>query len=181
MRYVVAAFFGVQGLLFATMPFWYIRTMTQWADAMNRQNQVLNPGQPTPPPDLAANIANIDAQMTVAFYVLVVVVIVISLAAVIGALSRWMVAFYLILGLLCLETLYLVFGTLGTLVESLASSALIGQSIGPPAWMTGAEAAFGLAAAALFAWMLVATVRRGPWAMRRVAHDQPLPKEVLSA
>src|SRR6476620_3521167 len=139
MRYLVAAFFLAQALFIGSLPFWYITTMTQWADAMNRQNQQLNPDQPTPPPDLAANI---NAEMTVAFYVVVVVVIVVSVAAVVGSLSRWMPAFYLILGLLCLETLYLVFGALGTLVESLASSALIGQSIGPPAWMTWTEAAF---------------------------------------
>jgi hypothetical protein len=179
MHYLVAAFFGVQALFIGSLPFWYITTMTQWADAMNRQNQQLNPGQPTPPPDL---MSNIDAEMTVAFYVMVVVLLSISIAALVGALSRWMAAFYLILGLLCLETLYLVFGVLGTLVESLASSALIGQSIGPPAWIMWTEAAFGVPAAALFAWMLIATVRRGPWAMRRVAaEDQSLGKEVLSA
>jgi len=179
MRYLVAAFFLAQALFVGSLPFWYITTMTQWADAMNRQNQQLNPDQPTPPPDLAANI---NAEMTVAFYVLVVVVIVVSVAAVVGSLSRWMPAFYLILGLLCLETLYLVFGALGTLVESLATSALIGQSIGPPAWMTWTEAAFGVLAAALFAWMLIATIRRGPWAMRRMAAgDQALRPEVSSA
>ena len=179
MHYLVAAFFGGQALFVGSLPFWYITTMTQWADAMNRQNQQLNPGQPTPPPDL---MANIDAQMTVAFYVMVVVLLFISIAAVVGALSRWMAAFYLILGLLCLETLYLVFGVLGTLVESLASSALIGQSIGPPAGMTWTEAAFGVPAAALFAWMLIATVRRGPWAMRNAPGDGPAQgREVLSA
>lgn len=179
MRYLVAAFFGAQALFVGSLPFWYITTMTQWADAMNRQNQQLNPGQASPPPDLAANI---DAQMTVAFYVMVVLLLFISVAALVGALSRWMAAFYLILGLLCLETLYLVFGALGTLVESFASSALIGQSVSPPAWMTWTEAAFGVAAAALFAWMLIATVRRGPWAMRRMAaDDHPQGTEVLTA
>jgi hypothetical protein len=179
MRYLVAAFFAAQALFVGSLPFWYISTMTQWADAMNRLNQQQNPGEPTPPPDLAANI---DAQMTVAFYVLVIVLLFISFAALVGALSRWLAAFYLILGLLCLETLYLVFGALGTLVESFASSALIGQSVSPPAWMTWTEAAFGLAAAALLAWMLVATVRRGPWAMRRAAaDDRPQGTEVLSA
>ncbi len=170
MRYLVATFFGAQALFVGSLPFWYIRTMTQWADAMNRQNQQLNPADPTPPPDV---MANIDAQMTVALYVMVVVLAAISLAALVGALSRWMVAFYLILGLLCLETLYLVFGVVGTLVESLATSALIGQSLGPPAWMIWTEAGFGIPAAALFVWMLIARVRRGPWAMRNAPADGP--------
>ena len=179
MRYLVATFFGAQALFVGSLPFWYIRTMTLWADAMNRQNQQLNPGDPTPPPDL---MANIDAQMTVALYVMVVVLAAISLAALIGALSRWMAAFYVILGLLCLETLYLVFGVVGTLVESLATSALIGQSLGPPAWMIWTEAGFGIPAAALFVWMLIATVRRGPWAMRNAPADGPAhAREVQSA
>jgi hypothetical protein len=170
MWYLVAAFFGAQTLFVGSLPFWYIRTMTQWADAMNRQNQLPNPGDPTPPADL---IANIDAQMTVAFYVVVVVLVLISLAALVGALSRWTGAFYVILGLLCLEALYLVFGVIGTLVESLATSALVGQSLGPPALMIWAEAGFGIPAAALFVWMLIATIRIGPWAMRNVAANGP--------
>jgi hypothetical protein len=163
MRYLVAAFFGAQVLFVGSLPFWYIATMTQWADAMNRQNQQLNPAGPTPPPDV---VANIDAQMTVAFYVLVAVFLCISVVALIGALSRWMWPFYAILGLLGLETLYLVFGAAGALVATLAGSALVGQSLGPPAWMIWTEAGFGVAAAALFVWMLIARIRRGPWAMR---------------
>jgi len=38
------------------LPFWYINVMTQYADVMNRQNQELNPGAPTPPPELMSNI-----------------------------------------------------------------------------------------------------------------------------
>jgi len=179
MRYLVAAFFLAQALFVGSLPFWYIATMKQWADVMNRQSQQLNPGEATPPPDLAANI---DAQMTTGFYVMVVVFLFISIAALVGALSRWMAAFYLILGLLCLETLYLVFGLLSTLVVSFASSALTGQSIGPPVWMTATEAAFGIAATILFAWMLIATVRRGPWAMTREAPDDRAPRsEALTA
>jgi len=179
MRYLVAALFGAQALFAGSLPFWYIRTMTQWANAMNQQNQQLNPGSPTPPPDL---MANIDAQMTVAFYVMVVVLVSISVAALVGALSRWTAAFYVILGLLCLETLYLVFGVVGTLVESLAGSVFVGQSLGPPAWMIWTEAGFGIPATALFVWMLVANVRRGPWAMKNAAADGPAHgREVQSA
>jgi hypothetical protein len=170
MRYLIAAFFAAQALFVGSLPFWYIRTMTQWADAMNRLNQQLNPAGPTPPPDV---MTNIDAQMTVAFNVLVVVFLCISLAALIGALSRWMWAFYVILGVLGLETLYLVFGAGGAMVESVASSALLGQSLGPPAWMIWTEAGFGIAAAVLFVWMVIARVRRGPWAMRNAYGDGP--------
>ena len=38
-----------------------------------------------------------------------------------------------------------------------------------PAQMLWLSIAFGLAGGALFVWMLIALVRRGPWAMRRVA------------
>ncbi len=164
MQFLVAALYAVQGLIVGSMPFWYIRTMTQWADSMNQQNQQLNPGSPTPPPDL---MANINSEMTVAFYVVVFVVFAISMFAVIAALSRLMWGFYVIVGLLCLQALYLGFGALSSIVTSLAIAALLGQSIGPPALMIWAEVGFAIPSAALFVWMLIATIRSGPWATRK--------------
>jgi nitrate reductase NapE component len=161
MQYLVAALYAVQALFVGSLPFWYIRWMTQWADSMN--NQQLNPSGQAPPPDL---LANLDREMTVAFYVAVVVLFAICVLALIGALARLMWAFYVILGLLCLETLYLGFGAVDSILTSAVSSIFLGQSIGPPAWIAWAQVGFAIPSAALFVWMLIATVRRGPWAMR---------------
>jgi hypothetical protein len=170
MHYLIAAFYGVQAIFLGSMPFWYIQTMTQWADAMNKQNQQLNPGSPTLPPDLAGNINN---EMTVAFYVATFVLVAICLLLVVVALSRFNWAFYVIFGLLCLETLYLGFSAAESIVTSLVSSALVGQSIGPPAWMIWAEVGFAILAAALLVWMLIVMIRTGPWAMRNATVVAP--------
>jgi hypothetical protein len=170
MRYLVAAFYAVQAIFLGSMPFWYIQTMTQWADAMNKQNQQLNPGGPSLPPDLAGNINN---EMTVAFYLAIFVLVAICVLTLAGALSRFMWTFYVILGLLCLEALYLGFSAGESIVTSLVSSAFLGQSIGPPSWMIWAEVGFAIAAAALFVWMLIAMIRTGPWAMRNAATVEP--------
>jgi hypothetical protein len=172
MQYLVAALYAVQALFVGSLPFWYIRWMTQWADSMNQQNQRLNPGGPAPPPDL---LANLDREMTVAFYVAVVVLFAICVLALIGALTRLMSAFYFILGLLCLETLYLGFGAVDSILTSAVSSVFLGQSIGPPAWIAWAQVGFAIPSAALFVWMLIATIRRGPWAMRNVNLARPAP------
>ena len=165
MQYLVAAWFCVQALLLASLPFWYIRTMTQWADAMNQQNLQLDPGSPAPPPDLMANLNN---EMTVAFYVVVAVFFAVAVAAMVVALRRWLWGFFVILGLLCLETLYFGLGVVSTLVTSFATSKLLGQSVGPPDWMIWGEVGFAIPSAALVAWMLMAAFRRGPWAMKNV-------------
>lgn len=46
LQYAVAAWYGVQGLWLALLPFWYISTMTRYADEMNRRYQQLNQGAP---------------------------------------------------------------------------------------------------------------------------------------
>jgi nitrate reductase NapE component len=168
MQYLVAALYAVQALFIGSLPLWYIRWMTQWADSMN--NQQLNPSGQAPPADL---LANLDREMTVAFYVAVVVLFAICVLALIGALARLMWAFYVILGLLCLETLYLGLGAVDSILTSAVGSIFLGQSIGPPAWIAWAQVGFAIPSAALFVWMLVATVRRGPWAMRNANAARP--------
>lgn len=160
MQYAVAAWFGVQALWLASLPFWYINTMTQYADAMNRQNQELNPGAPTPPPEL---MSNLDTMMRVSFYAGIIVGLAIAVLAIVAALKRWTWSYYVILGLLALEVLSLAFGALNTF----AFSAVAGQYVGPPAWMVWVQLGAVVPCAGLFVWMLVAVIKRGPWAMKK--------------
>ena len=171
MHYVVAGWYGVQALWLASLPFWYINTMTQWADAMNRQNQQFSPAGPTPPPDL---VSNTNTVMTLLFYLTIVVLLAIAVVAIVGALRRWTWAYYAILALLGLEAIYLGFSIVSTLAVSLATSALIGQSVSPPAWMVGAEAGFGIPSAALFVWMLMAIFRTRHGPTKNVTASSPV-------
>jgi hypothetical protein len=170
MQYMVAGWYGVQALFLATLPFWYISTMTRWADAMNRQNQQLYPAGPTPPPDLASNTNTV---MTVLFYLMIVVLLAMAVVAIAGALRRWNWAYYGILALLGLEAIYLAFSVVSTLAVSLATSALVGQSVSPPALMVWAEVGFGIPSAALFVWMLIAIFQKGSAAMKNVTASSP--------
>ena len=162
MQYAVAGWYLVQAFWVASLPFWYISTMTRFADEMNRRNQQLNPGIPTPPPDPMLN-----TQMTAVFYFAIVVGLVIAVAAIVLAVTRRTWAFYAILVVLGLEATWLVLGTLGSLAISVAVTAAGGLSAGPPAWMVWVQLGFGVVSAALVAWMLVAMFQRGPWAMTK--------------
>jgi hypothetical protein len=163
-QYVVAAWCAVQVLWIASLPFWYISTMTRYADVMNLREQQLHPGTPTPPPDM---MSNTNTAMTLVFYVGVLVLLVIFAVAIVGTLTRWAGAFYAILVLVGLEVIWLVFGVL----QTVAISALLGQYAGPPEWMVWMQVGFAVASAALFVWMLIAAVKRGPWAMKKATPE----------
>jgi hypothetical protein len=165
MQYAVAGWYSVQALWVASLPFWYISTMTRFADEMNRRNQQLQPGGPTPPPDM---MSQINTEATVVFYFAIVVGLVIAVGAIVLAVTRRTWAFYAILVILGLEAIWLMLGTLGSLAISVAVTAASGLSAGPPAWMVWVQLGFGIVSAALVAWMLVAMFQRGPWAMTRV-------------
>jgi hypothetical protein len=162
MQYAVAGWYLVQAFWVASLPFWYISTMTRFADEMNRRNQQLNPGIPNPPPDPMLN-----TQMTALFYFAIIVGLVIAVAAIVLAVTRRTWAFYAILVVLGLEAIWLVLGTLGSLAISVAVTAAGGLSVGPPAWMVWVQLGLGIVSAALVAWMLVAMFQRGPWAMTK--------------
>jgi hypothetical protein len=163
-QYVVAAWCGVQALWVASLPFWYIKTMTQYADAMNLREQQLHPGGPTLPPDL---VSTTNTEMTVVFYVGVFVLLAILVFAMVGTLKRWTWAYYAILLFVGLEVMWFVLGVL----QTVALSALAGQYVGPPDWMVWMQLGFAAPSAALFVWMLVAAIKRGPWAIKKVAPE----------
>jgi hypothetical protein len=152
----------VQALWVASLPFWYIKTMTQYADAMNLRERQLHPGGPTSPPD---PMSTTNTEMTVAFYVGVLAILAILVFAIVGMLRRWTWAYFAILLFVGLEVLWLVLGVLQTVVLS----ALLGQYVGPRDWTVWMQLGFAVPSAALFVWTLVAAIKRGPWAMKKVA------------
>ena len=158
MRYIVASWWAVQAAVVASMPFWYISTMSQWADAMNRQNLQFNSGPP--PPDLS----NINSEMTIAFYVSLLIAFAIAGTAAVGALKGWIWAFYAIVAALGLEA----FNLSSSLFFNVALGVAFGQSSIGPAWMIWADAVVALPSAALAVWMVVVLRNTGPWAMKKL-------------
>ncbi|TMC53460.1 MAG: hypothetical protein E6J20_07285 [Chloroflexi bacterium] len=157
LQLAVVAMYAAQALFAASVPFWFITTMTQWANTMNERY-----GAPTPPPGAQAADPMNDT-MTAALYVVVVIGIVLALAAIVMALKQWPWAHYAISVFLGLQVLFSVGSLLNVLVPTLIVRAT------PPAPVVVPELTVALAGVGLLAWMIVAAATRGPWGMRRVS------------
>ena len=83
---------------------------------------------------------------------------------VIGAWKKWRWVYYAVLVLLGVTVLLLPTYLLQTLMADLLFKLSV---VTPPAWFNILSFVAGLPAVALFVWMLVALIKRGPWAMRR--------------
>lgn len=165
LRYAVAGWGAVQAIWAVTLPFWYITTMTRWADAMNLRESQLHPDQPPPPtPNAMSN--TIASAM---FYLGIGILLAIGVTAIVGALKQWKWAYYTILIVVGLEVIWLTFGVLWGLAVTALTTTVFGASAGPPPWMILAQLAFDIPSAALVVFMLVALFRRGPWAMTKLA------------
>jgi hypothetical protein len=90
----------------------------------------------------------------------------ICLVVVIGALNRWTWLYYVLLVFLGLGAISLPVNLISATTGSALSSA---SGFTMPAWTYWLGLATSIPSAALFVWMLIALVKRGPWAMTRVA------------
>jgi len=86
--------------------------------------------------------------------------------AIAGALRRWTWAYYAVLVLLGLG-LFALPADIGDVLSGGRLSGASGVSL--PAWSYWVGLVSAILGAALFAWMLVALVKRGPWGMKRVS------------
>ncbi len=167
LQYTVAGAFAVWGLYSISVPFWMSGAM----DSYMRQialRQAQQAPQVYPDPNQYANM--MSSLGTVSLVTGVVIGAAIAIVVVVGALKRWTWLFWVVLGLLALEAVGLPF-QLANGVGAF-NSIMPGPSLPPVViWVSVLS---GLAAAALGAWMVVAAVTRGPWAMRR-PEVRPLP------
>jgi hypothetical protein len=104
--------------------------------------------------------------LTVSLWLAAVFGVAIGVVAIIGALKRWNWVYYVVLVLLGFSALSLPANLL-SIVGGSATRAFGGVSM--PSWTYELAITVGLPATALFVWMLIALVKRGPWAMRKVA------------
>jgi hypothetical protein len=83
---------------------------------------------------------------------------VVELIAAVGSYLGWRWMFWAVLVLMA-------FGGLGAILNVVALARPVPTS--PPVGVTILQELFGLAAAAMFVWMLIGVIRYGPWAMKR--------------
>lgn len=144
----VIVLFGVQAVYAASLPFWFIDTMTRYANDMNARF-----GTGTPPPDAAASLSQTNTIATEMFGVFVVLAVAVAVIAITGALLRWRWAYYAIMALLCLEALEGLSSVAGALLPSLLTGAP------PPLPVLLPAVIIVVGAGSLFAWMVAGLAR----------------------
>lgn len=160
LQYAVAAWYLLQALYAIVLPFVMTGPMTDYFKEVMQRQAELNPNVTPPPPDF---IATMTSLMSFALWAGALIGIAISAVAITGALKRWTWVFYAVLILLGFQAASFPF----TVLSAFSSSAI--NPVKLPVELTVASVAFGIPAVALFAWMLVAAIKRGPWGMMRAA------------
>ena len=158
MQYSVAAWYLLRAIYVVAIPFLVVGPMADYFNQVLQRQAQLDPNAAPPPADLL-NILN--TFLIIGFAIAAAIGVAISVVAIIGALKRWTWVFYAVLVLLALETVSFPFALISAFTPSTLSPIKL------PVAGAAASVAFGLAAVALFVWMLIAIIRRGPWAMTR--------------
>ena len=163
LQYAVAGWYAVEAVYSLTIPFWMGGSMTQAINQSIQRQQQLNPQVSPPPADFTAMISSM---MSGALWVGALFGVAISVVAIIGALKRWTWVYYVVLVLLGFGALSLPLN----LVNLASGSAVTAMSsVSVPAWSLWIGVGLSIPSTALFVWMLVALVKRGPWAMKKEA------------
>ena len=171
LQYTVAGFYALQAVYALSLPFWMGGPMsTAITQSMNQsiqRQQQLNPVV-SPPPAAFTDAMNtmMTSMLSVTLWLAAAFGVAIGVVAIIGALKRWAWTYYVVLVLLGFSALSLP-ANLVSAASGSATSAFSGVSM--PPWIYGLAIAVAIPGTALFVWMLVALVKRGPWAMRKVA------------
>jgi hypothetical protein len=165
LQYAVAGVAAVYGIWYTTFPFWMDAPVSDYMRQTALSQAAANPQLYPDPAAYAATVVNISL---VAFAAVAILGVAAAVLILIGTIRRWIWMYYTVLGLVGLSTIGLPFSILGALGIT-QSPILLNGSLQVVQW-------FGLALAfvslALGVWMLVALIRRGPWAMRRVLAGQ---------
>jgi hypothetical protein len=162
LQLAVAGWYVIEGVYALSLPFWMSGPMGQ---AMNQSVQRQQQLYPTVSPP-SADFTNVMTSMVGGvLWVSAVFGVAIAIIAVIGALKRWTWMYYAVLVLLGFGVISLPIDVVDALGGSAMSSA---SGFSLPAWTYWLALAAAIPSTALFIWMLVALVKRGPWAMKRV-------------
>jgi len=163
LQYAIGAYYAISALYVVSLPFTMGGLMSQVVNQSLRRQQSLNPAAPTPPPGFVDAMTSV---MNGILWVAAVVGFAICVVALIAAWKRWNWAFYVILVLFGFGLVALPIDAIDLFASS-ALSSLNGVTM--PSWIYLVGIASGTVSGALFIWMLVALVKRGPWATTKVA------------
>lgn len=160
LQYAVGGLAAVTALWYAALPFWATGPMSDVIRKRALLAADANPGLYPDPSQYAASVATFGQ---ILFAVVSVVYVAIAILVFISAIRRWTWMYYVVLVLLA----FLVLGLPSVLANLLGISQAAPTLGGSLALVQWAGVALGLLAVGLFGWMLVALLRRGPWATLR--------------
>jgi hypothetical protein len=162
LQLAVGGLAAVTSAWYAALPFWVTGLMSDEIRQRALRAAAANPGLYPNPSQYADGVTTFAV---ILLDMVSIVYVAIALVVLIGALRRWTWIYYAVLVLL------------GFLVIGLPSAFAAALGISQPAPALGGSlvvvqwtaVALGVISTALFAWMLVALLRRGPWATRKPA------------
>jgi len=160
LQIAVVTVYGLQGLYAISVPLWLGGALDQAMRRAALQQAQQSPGLYPNPNQYADSMSTFG---TVILGVIVLIGLAIVAAVLVGTWRRWTWMYYVVLVLLAFQILGLpdqVAGAAGLFRDQ--------PTVQLPAAAFAIGVASGLLATALFAWMLVALLRRGPWATRKV-------------
>jgi hypothetical protein len=162
MQYAVAAAFTLWGLYSISVPFWMSSAMDQYMRQVALRQAQQAPEVYPDPNQYADMMSSIG---TVSLVIGVVIAAAIAIVVVIGTFKLWTWLFWVVIVLLALQVVGLPF----QIANAFGAFSALTPGLSLPPALTWISVVAGLAAAALAAWMVVAALTRGPWAMRRPA------------
>lgn len=163
LQIAVATVYGLQGVYAISAPFWLGGALDQSMRRAALQQAEQSPGL-YPNPNQYADAMSTFGTVILAFIVLFGLAI--AAFVLIGTWRRWTWMYYVVMVLVALQTLGLpdqVAGAAGLFSDQ--------PTLQLPAAVFVLGIVSGVVATALFAWMLVAMLRRGPWATVRLAGE----------
>ena len=156
----VIGWYAFSALYTLTIPLWMGGFISQVMDQVVRQQEATS-SEPLPP----GFTDTLTTVMTTMFWGSAIVGVVLCVVAIIGTWRRWTWIFYVIL-------VFLAFGAFGLPIDVInafgGGSANAAEGFSLPTWTAWVGIATSLVSGGLAVWMLIAAIRYGPWAMRRV-------------
>jgi hypothetical protein len=163
LQFAVAGFYALQAVYSLSLPFWMGGPFTQAMSRSMQRQQQLTPSATPPPVEVTSMVVSI---MGVGLWIAALGGVAISVVVIVGALKRWLWMYYVVLALLALGT---ISAPLNLINAATGSSMNAASGFSLPAWTYSVNAIISIPTAALFVWMLVALVKRGPWGMTKTA------------
>lgn len=166
LQYGVTAYYALSAIYVMSIHFLMSGPLKQIVDrAVQQSYQRDLQIDPNFPPPSAQYISGLESVVTSFLWIGAVLGVAIASLVIVGALRRWVWVYWVVLVLLGLGAIGLPIN----LATAIAGGSPFTGGLGLPTWLYWLSVAVGVPGTALFVWMLVALIRRGPWGMPKIS------------